>query len=63
MYFVNHSKKEWLYIGKGDGNNVIFVFHYYNWNIRDDIRLYKELSDHFKTYLNPQYGECTGKNL
>lgn len=55
MYFVNHSKKEWIYIGKGDGNNVIFVFDYYNWSIKEDIRLYKTLDNTFKNYTNPSY--------
>lgn len=54
MYFVNHSKKEWLFIGNGDGNNVIFAFNLFNWSTKDDIRMYQSLDSHLVKYSNPQ---------
>jgi formate-dependent nitrite reductase cytochrome c552 subunit len=56
MYFINHTKKEWLFIGKGDGNNVMFVFNLYNWSTKDDIRMYYD-NTRFQHYTNPQYQE------
>lgn len=59
MYFVNHSRKEWLYIGTGDGNNVMFVFNLYNWATKDDIRMYRSLDNHLIQYSNPQVETST----
>lgn len=59
MYFVNHSKREWIFIGNGEGNNVIFVFNCFNWTTKDDIRLYKSLDSTIIKYTHLGGGEIS----
>lgn len=39
IYFVNHTKKQFVYIGEGEDENIMFVFKQLGWKIDDKITM------------------------
>ncbi len=51
LYFVNHTKKEYVYVGEGEDNDITFVFTVHKWSIKDDIRMVAYV-DEYSQYVS-----------
>lgn len=55
IYFVNHTKKEYVSVGEAEHNDITFVFTIYKWSIHDEIVMVayiKEFPEYTSLYKN-----------
>lgn len=56
IYLINHTTKEYAYIGNGDNNGITWVFKDYYWRPNDKIAITckeQDIPTHFLDILKP----------